>query len=120
MLGLQALGALRSLDLPGNANSAQRSRDGLFDSVHNEAVPHDTLPVMCIAVPVRVAKLLDEQWIEVDTGTGLRRVSVVFLGELALGDYVIVHLGFAIARLDPSEAQQTLALFDEIAAMIYG
>lgn len=75
---------------------------------------------MCIAVPVRVATLLADQWLEVDRGERLQRISGAFLDGLAIGDYVIVHAGFAIARLEPREAQETLALFAEIAAKIHG
>ena len=44
------------------------------------------------------------------------RVSIALIDDVAVGDYVIVHAGFAITRLDVEEAEKTLALFDEIAA----
>jgi hydrogenase expression/formation protein HypC len=71
---------------------------------------------MCLAVPVRVAALLDNQWIEIEVGGIHTRVSIALIDEVVVGDYVIVHAGFAIARLDVEEADRTLALFDEIAA----
>ena len=47
---------------------------------------------------------------------GIRsRVSIALIDAVAVGDYVIVHAGFAITRLDVEEAEKTLALFDEIA-----
>ena len=71
---------------------------------------------MCLAVPVRVVALLGEQWVEIEVGGIYNRISVALIDDVAVGDYVIVHAGFAIARLDVEEADRTLALFDEIAA----
>jgi hydrogenase expression/formation protein HypC len=71
---------------------------------------------MCLAVPVRVAALLDDQWVEIEVGGICTRVSTALIDDVALGDYVIVHAGFAIARLDAEDAEKTLALFDEISA----
>ena len=73
---------------------------------------------MCLAVPVRVATLLDDQWVETEVGGVHSRVSIALIEEVATGDYVIVHAGFAIARLDVAEAEKTLALFAEIAAQL--
>ena len=75
---------------------------------------------MCLAVPVRVAALLEDQWVEIEVGAVRSRVSVGLIDEVAVGDYVIVHAGFAITRLDVGEAERTLALFDEIAAHLKG
>jgi hydrogenase expression/formation protein HypC len=71
---------------------------------------------MCLAIPVRVAALLDKQWIEIEVGGIHTRISVALIDEVEVGDYVIVHAGFAITRLDVAEAEKSLALFDEIAA----
>jgi hydrogenase expression/formation protein HypC len=74
---------------------------------------------MCLAVPVRVAALLDDQWVEIEVGGVRTRISIALIEKVAIGDYVIVHAGFAIAHLDVEEAERTLALFDEIAAHLY-
>jgi hydrogenase expression/formation protein HypC len=71
---------------------------------------------MCLAVPVRVVALLDNQWIETEVGGISSRTSIALIDDVAVGDYVIVHAGFAIARLDVAEAEKSLALFEEIAA----
>jgi hydrogenase expression/formation protein HypC len=71
---------------------------------------------MCLAVPARVAALLDDQWIEIEVGGIHTRISVALIDSVKVGDYVIVHAGFAITRLDVAEAEKSLALFDEIAA----
>jgi hydrogenase expression/formation protein HypC len=73
---------------------------------------------MCLAVPVRVSALLDDQWVEIEVGGIHSRTSIALIDEVAVGDYVIVHAGYAIARLDVREAEKTLALFDEIAAQM--
>ncbi|HVP32162.1 MAG TPA: HypC/HybG/HupF family hydrogenase formation chaperone [Steroidobacteraceae bacterium] len=73
---------------------------------------------MCLAIPVRVAARLDESWIETEVGGVRTRVSASLIDEVAVGDYVIVHAGFAIARLDVAEAEKTLALFEELAARL--
>jgi hydrogenase expression/formation protein HypC len=73
---------------------------------------------MCLAIPVRVAALLDDQQAEIEVGGVHSRISLALLDGVAVGDFVIVHAGYAIAKLDVAEAEKTLALFDEIAAQI--
>jgi hydrogenase expression/formation protein HypC len=73
---------------------------------------------MCLAIPVRVAARLDDSWIETEVGGVRTRVSTALIDEVAVGDYVIVHAGFAITRLDVAEAEKTLALFEELAARL--
>ena len=70
---------------------------------------------MCLAIPARVVAILDDQWAEAEVGGIRSRVSTALIDSVALGDYVIVHAGYAIARLDVQEAEKSLALFDEIA-----
>ena len=73
---------------------------------------------MCLAVPARVVALLGDQWVETEVGGIRSRVSIALLDEVVLGDYLIVHAGFAITRLDVEEAEKSLALVDEIAARL--
>ena len=73
---------------------------------------------MCLAVPARVVALLGDQWVETEVGGIRSRVSSALIDEVELGDYLIVHAGFAIARLDVEEAEKSLALFEEIAAQL--
>jgi hydrogenase expression/formation protein HypC len=70
---------------------------------------------MCLAVPVRVTEILEDGWALVDLGGVKSRVSLAFVDEVAAGDYVIVHVGHAIARLDVAQAEESLALFRQIA-----
>jgi len=71
---------------------------------------------MCLAIPVRVTAILEHGWAEADIGGVVTRVSTALVDEPAVGDYLIVHAGFAITRLDVVEAEKSLALFAEITA----
>lgn len=69
---------------------------------------------MCLAVPVEVMEMLPDDQALVDLGGVQSRISTAFVDNVKVGDYVIVHVGHAIARLDVEEAERTLALFQEI------
>ena len=71
---------------------------------------------MCLAVPVRVVSIDDDSLATVELSGVARQVSLDLLPETKVGDYVIVHVGFAIQRLDETEARKTLSLFEELAA----
>jgi len=75
---------------------------------------------VCLAIPIRVTALLGAGWAEADIGGVVTRVCIALVDGVAVGDYLIVHAGFAITRLDVAEAEQTLALFAEIAAHYQG
>lgn len=65
---------------------------------------------MCVAVPGKILSIDADGMADVDfDGTG-RRISVAFLDEPRLGEYVIVHAGFALHKIDPGEAEATLNL----------
>ena len=68
---------------------------------------------MCLAIPARVVALVAPDSALIDIGGVQKEVSLALLDGIAVGDYVIVHVGYALARLDPSEAERTLALFAE-------
>lgn len=70
---------------------------------------------MCLAIPAKVVQRLDNDQALVEVGGVRNRISLLLVDGVDVGDYVIVHVGFAIARLDAEEAQKSLALFDEIA-----
>ena len=71
---------------------------------------------MCLAVPARILEVVDKE-AEVNFGGVRRRVSLIFVPEARVGDYVIVHTGFALNVLDEEEAQETLKLFEELDAL---
>lgn len=68
---------------------------------------------MCLAIPARVVELLPDDHALVDLGGVRKAVSLALVDAVCCGDYVIVHVGFALARLDPEEAARTLALMRE-------
>jgi hydrogenase expression/formation protein HypC len=71
---------------------------------------------MCLAVPGQIIELLDDGQARVDF-TGVRRtVSVVFTPEAEPGDWVLIHVGFALATIDEDEAKATLDLLGEAIA----
>ncbi|MBN8489244.1 MAG: HypC/HybG/HupF family hydrogenase formation chaperone [Burkholderiales bacterium] len=72
---------------------------------------------MCLALPARVVALLDADQAQVDLGGVRKSISIALTPGAAVGDYVIVHVGHAIGLVDPEEAERTLALFAEMAAM---
>lgn len=71
---------------------------------------------MCLAIPAEVVELRDNDVAVVDLGGVRKTISLALVEGVAIGDYVIVHVGYALNRLDPEEAQRTLALFAELAA----
>lgn len=68
---------------------------------------------MCLAVPGRVVERLEGGLARVDFAGVGRTVSVAFTPDAAPGDWVLVHVGFALARIDEDEAQATLDLLGE-------
>ena len=73
---------------------------------------------MCLAVPAKVISL--------DAATGMamvdlsgiqKEVSTTLVDDVCVGDYVLIHVGFALHKLSEEEAMRTLALFDELEAM---
>ena len=68
---------------------------------------------MCLAIPARVVELAEPDIALIDLGGVRKRVSLALVEDVAPGDYVIVHVGYALTRLDPAEAERTLAAFAE-------
>jgi hydrogenase expression/formation protein HypC len=71
---------------------------------------------MCLALPARIVALRGADSALVDLGGVRKEVSVALVPEVQVGDYVIVHVGYAIGTLDVEEAQATLALFAALPA----
>lgn len=69
---------------------------------------------MCLAIPAQVVELLDNDSAVVELGGVRKEISLALVDGVSVGDYVIVHVGYALSRLDPDEAAITLALFAEI------
>ena len=64
---------------------------------------------MCLALPARVTQLHGDATATVELGGVRQRVSMALVDGVAEGDYVVVHVGYALTRLDRDEAQRTLA-----------
>ncbi len=71
---------------------------------------------MCLAIPMRLVELLPQGMALAEHDGVRKEVSVVLLKEPALDDYVIIHVGFALSKVDPREARATLDLLTEMAA----
>ena len=69
---------------------------------------------MCLAIPVKVVEMRDGDQAMVDVGGVRKEISLALVDGIAVGDFVILHVGFAIQKLDPEEAEKTLALFAEL------
>ncbi len=72
---------------------------------------------MCLAVPGRIESIHEEQGTRmgrVNFGGVVKEVCLAYLPEAEVGDYTIVHVGFAISRIDEASAQETLRTFSEL------
>lgn len=68
---------------------------------------------MCLAVPMKI-KRINGDFAEAEIGNLTRTINIQMLSNINTGDYVLVHAGFAIQKVDPAKAKQTLKLLDEI------
>lgn len=68
---------------------------------------------MCLAIPAQVIELVNMEHAVVDMGGVRKTISTALVDDLQIGDYVIVHVGYALNRLDPEEAAETLRLIAE-------
>ena len=70
---------------------------------------------MCLAIPGKVIEIdASKEHAKVDYGDGTVRSANISLIDAKVGDYILVHAGFAIEVLDETEAEKTLALFREM------
>ncbi len=70
---------------------------------------------MCLAIPALVVELLPDDMARIELDGVRKEISLNLVEDVQVGDYVIVHVGYALHKLDPEEAAQTLALFAELA-----
>jgi len=71
---------------------------------------------MCLAIPVKIVSI-DGDEAETEIAGVRRRVSIALTPEAKLGDYVLLHTGYAIGVVDEAEAEETLKLLEEIASL---
>ena len=71
---------------------------------------------MCLAIPAKIIHI-DNQMGTVDMEGTQREVSLLLLQDAKIGDFVIVHAGFAIHQIDPLQAEESLRILRELAAL---
>jgi hydrogenase expression/formation protein HypC len=71
---------------------------------------------MCLAIPGRVVEIVDEvsDIAKVEVGGVRRNINVSLLDAVRVGDYVLIHVGFALSKVDEHEAAETLRLLEEL------
>jgi hydrogenase expression/formation protein HypC len=70
---------------------------------------------MCLAIPIRVEDVLPGNMARVTLSGVSKTVSVALVENVRVGDYLLIHVGYALTRLDPDEAVRTLAMMREAA-----
>jgi hydrogenase expression/formation protein HypC len=75
---------------------------------------------MCLAIPGKVLEAVESGWnriAKVQFGGVTRQVYLDFVPEAGIGDYVLVHVGFAVSKVDEAEAKRTYELLEQIGAL---
>jgi len=72
---------------------------------------------MCLAVPAEVVELLEDDLALIEIGGVRKEVSLMLVDGVGAGDFVLVHAGFAIEKVDPEEARKTLEILEEYARL---
>lgn len=65
---------------------------------------------MCLAIPVRITELLPDGMARAELDGVAMTIGVMMLDHVSVDDYVVLHVGYAIARIDPGEAEHTLEI----------
>ena len=72
---------------------------------------------MCLAIPVQVKEILPDGMAKVSLDGVVRVVSTALIDDLSVGDYVVLHVGYALAKTDPEEAERTLEMLAAAGAL---
>jgi hydrogenase expression/formation protein HypC len=72
---------------------------------------------MCLAIPARVTELLPDGMAKVSLDGVAKEVSLAFVDDVVVGDYIVIHVGHALAKIDADEAEETLALLRQAARL---
>lgn len=73
---------------------------------------------MCLAIPARVTELLTDGMARISLDGVTKVVSVALVDDVRVGDYIVLHVGYALAKIDEAEAERTLALLREAASSL--
>ncbi len=68
---------------------------------------------MCLAIPVCITEIVDDERALASSGGVIREINTALVDDLVVGDYVILHVGYALSRLDQQEAERTLAAMSD-------
>ena len=73
---------------------------------------------MCLAIPGKIVEIVDEenQIAKVEVGGVRRNINIGMLDDTRVGDYVLIHVGFAMSKIDEHEAEETLRVLQEMGA----
>ncbi|SFR13642.1 HypC/HybG/HupF family hydrogenase formation chaperone [Desulfoscipio geothermicus] len=71
---------------------------------------------MCLGIPCPVVEVPEKQWAVIDVGGVRRKVGLHLVGEVRPGDYIMVHAGFAVEKLDLAEAEARIKIWEELLA----
>ncbi len=71
---------------------------------------------MCLGIPALVVEVPEKQWAVIEVEGIRRKVGVHLVGEVVPGDYLLVHAGFAVEKLELAEAEARLAIWKELLA----
>ncbi|MCX8117028.1 MAG: HypC/HybG/HupF family hydrogenase formation chaperone [Desulfobacterota bacterium] len=69
---------------------------------------------MCLGIPGQIVEI-EKDVAKVDVGGVTREISIELCPDVSVGDYVLIHSGFAIHKVDEAEAQETLRILNELA-----
>jgi len=72
---------------------------------------------MCLAIPARVIELLPGEMARVSLDGVVVNASMALIEDVAIGDYIVLHVGYALAKIDEDEALRTLELLREAALL---
>lgn len=72
---------------------------------------------MCLAIPAEVIEIQENDLAVVEAGGAKKLISLSLVDDVRVGDYVLVHAGFAIEIVDEQEAKKTMELFEELARL---
>lgn len=75
---------------------------------------------MCLAIPAKVIEIGGDDLAVVELAGVRKEISLALVAGVTVGDYVIVHVGYALQKLDPEEAARTLTLFAELGELRRG
>jgi hydrogenase expression/formation protein HypC len=72
---------------------------------------------MCLAIPAKITEMSGDGMGLAEIGGVNKEVNLSLIEDPAIGDYVVIHVGFALSKLDPDEAAETLRMFEELSRM---